>query len=141
MSGKDGRRSDVEIGAGWPAIIWNAGIISIMPATIETPGASVPTASKSMTIPKERPRSLSSSQSSVKWPDGASSYSRCSTTEVGTNAIASSDSVGFNSDLPTFHHQAADRSTPLGAADNSDYGDATNPRATPPQRPGLSFAL
>ena len=41
-------------GAGWPAIIWNAGIMSSKPATIETPGAIATRASRSMMMPKER---------------------------------------------------------------------------------------
>ena len=41
-------------GAGWPAIIWNAGIMSSRPARIETPGAIATRASSSMMMPKER---------------------------------------------------------------------------------------
>jgi hypothetical protein len=43
-------------GAGWPAFIWNAGIMSSRPATIDTPGAIATKASRSMTMPKERLR-------------------------------------------------------------------------------------
>jgi len=88
-------------GAGCPAIIWNAGIMSSRPAMIETPGAIATRASNSMMIPKERLRRLPISQPRVKWSVGASSCSHCSTTEVGINALASSGDVGFNSGLLT----------------------------------------
>jgi len=54
-------------GAGLPTIIWNAGIVSSRPATIESAGASATSASRSMMIPKDRLRRLCISQPKVKW--------------------------------------------------------------------------
>ena len=53
-------------------------------------------------MPKERLRRLPISQPRVKWSDGASSCSRCSTTEVGISALASGGGVGFSSGLLVF---------------------------------------
>ena len=47
-------------------------------------------------MPKERLRRLPMSQPRVKWSVGASSCNRCSTTDVGINARASGDGVGFS---------------------------------------------
>ena len=52
-------------------------------------------------MPKERLRRLPISQPTVKWSVGASSRSRCSTSELGINAIGSGDGVGFSSGLLT----------------------------------------
>lgn len=76
-------------GAGLPAIIWNAGIMSSGPATIESPGAIATSASRSMMIPKDRLRRLCISQARVKWFAGASSCSRCNTAEVGPSPVGS----------------------------------------------------
>jgi hypothetical protein len=54
-----------------------------------------------MMIPKDRLRRLPISQPKVKWSVGASSCSRCSTTEVGISALASAGGVGFSSGLLT----------------------------------------
>ena len=50
-------------------------------------------------MPKERLRRLPISQPRVKWSVGASSCSRCSTTEVGINALGSGGGFGFSSGL------------------------------------------
>ena len=86
-------------GAGWPTIIWNAGIMRRRPATIETPGAIATRASRSMMMPKERLCRLPISQPRVKWSVGASSCSRCSTTEVGIRTLACVGGVGFSFSL------------------------------------------
>ena len=86
-------------GVGRPAIISNAGIMSSRPATIETPGAIATSASRSMMMPKERFCRLPMSQPKVKWSFGASSCSRCNTTEVGITALALGGGVGFSSSL------------------------------------------
>jgi hypothetical protein len=54
------------IGAGLPAIIWNAGIMSKTPAAIDIPGAIATNASRSMMMPKDRFCRLSISQRNVK---------------------------------------------------------------------------
>jgi mannose-6-phosphate isomerase-like protein (cupin superfamily) len=52
-----------------------------------------------MMMPKERFCRLPMSQPRVKWSFGASSCSRCNTTEVGISALASGGGVGFSSGL------------------------------------------
>src|SRR5450432_2160071 len=63
--------------------------MSSRPAKIETPGAIATRASRSMMMPKERLRRLPMSQPRVKWSVGASSWSRCSTAEVGMRTLVS----------------------------------------------------
>ena len=70
--------------------------MSSTPATIETPGAIATRASSSMMKPKERLCRLPVSQPRVKWSFGASSCSRCSTTEVRITALASAVGLGFS---------------------------------------------
>jgi hypothetical protein len=47
-------------------------------------------------MPKERLRRLPISQPRVKWSDGASSCSRCSTMDVGISAAVLGVGVGFS---------------------------------------------
>jgi hypothetical protein len=50
-------------------------------------------------MPKERLRRLPISQPRVKWSVGASSCSRCSTTEVGIRTLVCGGGVGFSFSL------------------------------------------
>ena len=87
-------------GAGLPAIIWKAGIMSSRPATIESPGVIATKASSSMMIPKERLCRLRMSQPRVKRSVGISSCRRCNMTEVGVGSFVSAGDLGINKGLP-----------------------------------------
>jgi len=63
---------------------------------IEIPGTIVTSASRSMIMPKERLRRRSISQANVKCSGGASSCSRCSTTEVRMNTLEVIVAFGFS---------------------------------------------
>lgn len=78
---------------GRPAIIWKAGIMSSRPATIAMPGAITSRASRSMMMPKDRPRRRPISQPRVKQSASAWSRSRCSTAEVAIDVTQDSWAV------------------------------------------------
>ena len=92
-------------GAGWPAFIWNAGIMSSRPATIDTPSAIATKASRSMTMPKERLRRPPISQPRVKWSRRCLVVQPLEHNGGGDKRSRVGDVVGFSLGLLTGPHR------------------------------------